>query len=218
MLDLLPRRALFSFELPIHHCPQTPRVDGDVSQWDRKYLVPPLSELEGEDPGADVYWGWNEEGFYAVFEIDGRHTRPRCDPKHWWKGDGLRLCLDTRDARDIRRATRFCHFFYLLPLGGGAGGKLPVVGTHRMSRAKEPPPPVDTSLIKVAADVHRQGYTLEVAIPAVCLSGWDPSEHARIGVFYKVRDTELGDQHLTVDDEMGWNVDPSTWATGVLVR
>jgi hypothetical protein len=37
-------------------------------------------------------------------------------------------------------------------------------------------------------------------------------------VFYKVKDTQRGDQHLSVDDELGWNVDPSTWATGVLVK
>ena len=64
----------------------------------------------------------------------------------------------------------------------------------------------------------RRSYSLEVAIPAACLSGWDPVEHPRIGFFYKVKDTCCGDQHLTADDDLGWNVDPSTWATGVLTR
>ena len=46
MLDLLPRRALFSFELPIHYCARPPRVDGDVSKWAQNYLVPPLIEID----------------------------------------------------------------------------------------------------------------------------------------------------------------------------
>ena len=218
MLDELPKRAFFSFEIPIHYLPRPPRIDGDVSKWTRKYLVPPLVELEDQEPLADVYWAWHEDGFYAAFDVPNRAGRLHCDPKHWWKGDGLRLCLDTRDARDIKRATRFCHFFYFLPQGGGADGRRPVAGTHRMSRAKEPPPPVDLSLVKVAAHVERTGYGLEVGLPAACLSGWDPTEHPRIGVFYKVKDTQLGSQHLSVDDELGWNADPSTWATGVLLK
>lgn len=218
MIDLICRRAFFQFELPIHHCAPPPRVDGEVSKWTRKYMVPPLVELEDQEPLADVYWAWHEDGFYAAFDVPNRWGRPQCDPTHWWKKDGLRLCIDTRDARDIKRATRFCHFFYFLPVGGGPDGKQPVVGTHRMSRAKEPPPELDLSLIKVAARVDRRGYGLEVALPAACLHGWDPAEHPRIGVFYKVKDTQLGVQHLSVDEDLGWNVDPSTWATGVLVR
>jgi len=218
MLEQIPRRAFFAFELPIHHLARPPRIDGDLSKWGHKYLVPPLVELEGQEPIADVYWGWHEDGFYAAFDVPNRSGRLHCDPKQWWKFDGLRLCLDTRDARDIKRATRFCHFFYLLPAGGGPDGRRPVVGTHRMSRAKEPPPPVDLALVKIAAQVERGGYRLEVALPVACLHGWDPIEHPRIGVFYKVKDTHLGAQHLSVDDELGWNVDPSTWATGVLVK
>jgi hypothetical protein len=180
--------------------------------------VPPLCEIEPAVTSiADVYFGWNEDGFYAAFDIVRRGT-PRCDPVHWWKRDGLRLCLDTRDARDNKRATRFCHFFYFLPLGGGRDLRSPVVGSHRMSRAKEPPPEVDVSRIQVHCRLDRKGYTFETAIPASCLHGWDPAEHPRLGVFYKVKDSDAGSQHLTVDDELGWNVDPSTWATGVLVR
>jgi len=218
MLDLICRRAFFQFELPIHYVGRPPRVDGDVSKWSARYLVPPLVEIEGLTPTADVYWAWNADGFYAAFDVPGRRGRPQCDAKHWWKGDGVRLCLDTRDARDNKRATRFCHFFYALPLGGGPDGRRPVVGTHRMSHAKEPPAEADLSLIKVAAQVERERYGLELALPAACLHGWDPAEHTRIGIFYKVKDTQVGSQHLTADDELGWNVDPSTWATGVLVK
>lgn len=218
MIEALPRRALFRFEIPLYYQAAMPRMDGNLRKWAPHYLLPPLVEIEGQPPFADVYCAWNEDHLMVAFDIPHRRGPLCCDPVHWWKDDGLRLCIDTRDARDVKRATRFCHFFYLLPSGGGASRKHPVVGVHRMSHAKEPPPNVDVSKIKVGLHVERSGYALEAAIPAVCLNGWNPAEHPRIGIFYKVKDTCHGEQHLTVNDELGWNMDPSTWATGVLVR
>lgn len=218
MLDLLPHRAFFHFELPIRYCAKPPRVDGDVHKWDEDYLVTPLMELDDAEPFADVYWAWNEDGFYLAYDVPNRTSRPQADPKQWWKKNGFRLCIDTRDARDNKRATRYCHLFYLLPTGGGAKGNQPVAGIHRMSRSKEPPPAVDVRKIKVASIVTRNGYSVEAAFPAACLSGWNPAEHPRIGIYYKVKDSQFGGQHLSSDDDLGWNVDPSTWATGVLVR
>ena len=218
MIDALPRRAFFRFELPIQYHEGSPRIDGSMRKWKAKYRLPPLIELEDDPAFADVYAAWNEDGLFVAFDVPQRKGSLDCDTTAWWKKNGLRVCVDTRDARDIKRATRFCHFFYLLPTGGGTTRKQPVVGFHRMSRAKEPPPSVDVSRIKVAAQIDRHGYSLETAIPAACLNGWDPTEHPRIGFFYKVKDTHHGDQHLTVNDDLGWNVDPSTWATAVLVR
>ena len=79
-------------------------------------------------------------------------------------------------------------------------------------------PPVPSQRIKVAAAVTPTGYTLEAVIPADCLSGFDPLEHRRIGFYYILEDTELGQQYLTVGDDLNWYVDPSTWATAVLAR
>lgn len=215
MLNLLPRRALFQFEIAIQRMPRLPRADGDPGKWTDRFLVPPLPELDDESVFADVYWAWHEDGFAAAFDV--RQPRPlRSDPEQWWKRDGLRLCVDTRDTRDLKRATRFCHFFYLLPTGGGTNHKQPIVGFHRMSKAKDVPPKPDLSLIQTQVRVQRGGYFQEVVIPASCLNGWDPAAHPRIGVFYKVKRDDGASQHLTVTDELGWNSDPSTWAVGVL--
>lgn len=218
MLSALPKRALFQFEIPLRYRARLPAVDGDLAKWPERYLLPPLVELEDQAPFADVYAAWNEDHLFFAFDVPAKPGPVQVDPTHWWKKDGVRICVDTRDARDVRRATRFCHFFYVLPAGGGPRQKDPVVGLHRMSRAKEPPPPVDVGRIQAGARITRRAYSLEVVIPAACLHGWDPAEHPRIGIFYKIKDTHLGGQHLTADDELGWNMDPSTWATGVLVR
>lgn len=218
MLDLVPARTFFRFEVPIRYWDRRPRVDADLNKWPGRFLVPPLGELEHVRPFAAVYWAWNEGGFYFAYHVPKRWSPPHCNPSEWWKGDGARLCIDTRDTRDVRRGTRFCHFFYFLPLGGGPDRQQPIAGFHRMSRAKESPPAPDVSLIPIAARVLPGSYSFEAAIPASCLNGWDPDEHPRIGVFYKVNDTSHGSQTLSVADGLGWNVDPSTWATGVLLR
>lgn len=218
MLDALPRRAFFRIELPIRCLAKTPTIDGSMRKWKAEYLLPPLVELDDEPAFADVYAAWNEDHLFVAFDVPERRGSVRCDPTRWWKDDGLRVCIDTRDTRDLKRATRFCHFFYLLPTGGGSIGKQPLAGLHRMSRAKEPPPSVDPGKIKLGVRIDRRGYSLEAAIPAACLNGWNPAEHPRIGFFYKINDTCHGAQHLTVNDDLGWNVDPSTWATAALVR
>lgn len=218
MLELVPKRTFFRFEFPLHYLARTPRLDGGMKGWDRRCLLPPLGEIEGETPFADVYACWNEDGLAAAVSVRHRSGQLRCDPNEWWKYDGLRLCIDTRDARDNKRATRFCHFFYFAPVGGGRDRRGPLAGFHRMSRAKEPPPSVDARKLRVNAHVSSHAYTLEALIPPECLSGWDPVEHPRVGFFYKVKDTSHGAQTFSIGDEMGWNVDPSTWATAVLTR
>jgi len=218
MIHVLPKRALFRFELTVPHLPRAPKVDGNLREWTAAHRIPSLVELEGEAPIADAYWGWNEDFLAVAFDVPQRSGRPVCDAKSWWKKDGIRVCVDTRDARDVRRATRFCHLFYILPTGGGPRRNDPVVGIHRMSRAKEPPPPVDVARIRLGVQVRANGYAVEAVLPADVLNGWRPAEHPRIGFFYKVKDTQLGAQHLTATDELGWNVDPSSWATAVLAR
>lgn len=215
MLDILPKRAFLRFELPILRRAAFPVVDANIDKWEPRYLLPPLVELEGQRPIADVYLAWNEDGLLAAFDVPGRRGPLRCRLDEWWKGDGVRLCIDTRDTRDNRRATQYCHFFYALPTS--PSGR-PVVGVHRMSQAREFSPPGDVRRIRIASRIAHDRYSLELFIPADCLHGWDPLEHPRIGLFYKVKDTTLGQQHLTVTDELGWNIDPSTWATGVLAR
>lgn len=216
MIHVLPKRSFFRFELTVPRLERPPKADGNLRDWNAAHRIPPLIEIEGSEAIADAYWGWNEDFLAVAFEVPNRRGKPVCEPKHWWKKDGIRVCIDTRDARDVRRATRFCHLFYILPVGGGPARSDPVVGLHRMSRAKEPPATVDVSRIRLGVHVRADRYAVEAVFPAEVLSGWRPAEHPRIGFFYKVKDSQRGPQHLTATDDLGWNVDPSTWATAVL--
>ena len=213
---LIPNRFLFSFEFPLH-CRQTmPKIDGKLTGWSDEELLPKLGELDGQSDFADVWGCWNEAGIAVAYKVAGRRKALRCDPDKFWTGDNLRLCTDMRDARTVKRATRFCQQFYFLPTGGGPKRNRPVAGVNAIKRAREDAPPVPTELIEVASRVTKSSYSLEAFVPAECLSGFDPLEHSRIGFYYMVEDTQHGQQYLTVGDDLYWYVDPSTWATAVL--
>lgn len=216
MLNLISPRALLRFDMSIPARRPTPQINGDARKWSKRFAAPALCRLDGQTPFAQIYWSWNEEGLAIAVNVPERTKPFRCDPDRWWKGDGLRLCVDTRDTRDLRRATRFCHFYYVLPAGGGKKAQLPVIGLHRMSRAREMPGGVDPSCVRVAVERGRIGYVIETLLPPAALHGWSPAEQPRIGIFIKVRDTQFGDQNLTTADELGWNSDPSQWASARL--
>jgi hypothetical protein len=191
-------------------------LNGTLRGWKREFLLPPLMILDGQEPWGEVYVTWDGAGLYVACRVTAKRQALRCDPRYFWKGDNLRLCTDMRDTRSIKRATRFCQQFYLLPTGGGASGAEPVGGSAKIHRAKDDAPAVGQDRIAVAASVLAGEYTLTAHIPADCLSGFDPDEHRRIGLYYMLEDRDHGQQFLTVGDDLNWWIDPSTWATAVL--
>ena len=214
---LVPNRLLFRFEFPLRYR-SAPAIDGDLSDWSDDHLLPNLGRLDDRPGFGRIWMGWNESGLYLACRVEGRSSPFRCDPKQYWKGDNLRLCTDMRDTREIKRGSRYCRQFYFLPSGGGHDGRSPVAGIAKVPRATENAPHVSGDLLEIAAKRTGQSYAIEAFIPAEALSGFDPDEHRRIGIYTMLEDAELGQQYLTVGDELNWNIDPSTWATAVLAR
>ena len=178
--------------------------------------MPALCQLDGMDPFGMVSMAWNQDGLFVSVSVSGKQRELVCDPKRFWKSDHLRLCIGCRDTRSIKRATRFCHQFYLLPTGAGPKTDQPVAGSHKIQRARDDAPTVKPGQIKIKSTIRKNGYWLGAHIPANCLNGFDPAEHPRLGFYYMLEDRELGQQYLTVGDDLYWYVDPSTWATAVL--
>ncbi len=218
MTALVPNRFLFDFSFALAYRAKLPKIDGELKNWTDAERLPSLGELDNQEDFAQLWACWNDDGLAIACSVFKKRQRLRCDPKRYWEGDNLRLCLDMRDTRNIRRATRFCQQFYFLPTGGGRSKKEPVAGVGRLQRAREDAPKVPTEDIQVASSVSATGYKLEAVIPAHCLGGFDPAEHPRIGFYYLVEDGDHGQQCLTVGDDLSWNIDPSTWATARLER
>lgn len=216
MTVLIPNRFLFSFEFPLRYRKTDPAITADLSGFNDDDRLPSLSEIDGRQEFGDLWGCWNDSGLFIACKVEGKSKALRCDPKKFWVGDNLRLCIDTRDARTNKRATRYCHQFYLLPIGGGPKGKSPVAAGAKIQRARENAPIVAASRIKIASNVTPTAYSIAAHIPADCLNGFDPTEHARIGFYYILEDSDFGQQYLTVGDDLNWHIDPSTWATAVL--
>lgn len=216
MTMLIPNRFLFDFEFRLAYRERLPEIDGTLSGWTDAERLPRLSELDDQAEFGDVWACWSEEGIAIACRVEGKSQPLRCDPRSYWTSDNLRLCTDMRDARSVRRATRYCQQFYFLPTGGGPKKQDPVAGAAKIKRAREDAPTVTAGRIAVASRVSNTGYCLEARIPADCLSGFDPAEHSRIGIYYMLEDRDHGQQYLTVGDDLFWYVDPSTWATAVL--
>ncbi len=217
MSVLVPNRFLFRFEFPLRYR-SAPVIDDDLSDWSDDFRLPDFGPLDGSPGFARIYLGWNESGLYVACRVQGRRSPFQCNPKQFWKGDNLRLMTDMRDTRDIKRASRHCQQFYFLPSGGGRDGRSPMAGAARVHRATENAPLVPAGMVQVAGTRTGSAYTLESHIPAEALFGFDPHEHPRIGIYIMLEDTELGQQYLTVGDDLYWWVDPSTWATAILTR
>ena len=64
----------------------------------------------------------------------------------------------------------------------------------------------------------KTGYRIEAFLSANVLAGFDPEQYPRLGVFYAVRDFELGEQTPGADSDFPFAEDPSLWASMDLVK
>ncbi len=216
MEPLVPNPFLFKLEFALHYFSKRPPLNGTVERWPKATLLEPFGMMDGYEPFADVYAGWSEEGLFIGVSLSGKSSEITCDARQYWKADNIRVMTDTRDSRNVRRATRFCQHFYLLPAGGGDEGDDAIAGAAKVRRATEDAPLANVEDLIVASKLADDGYQLTAHIPATALFGFDPIENPRIGLYVIVEDSELGQQPLTVGDDLNWNIDPSTWPTAVL--
>lgn len=215
MATLIPNRFLFSFEISLSFREKLPRLDGSLTGWSDAEMLPALGAIDGRPDFAPVWTCWNETGICVATHVRKKTKALRCDPAQYWKGDNLRVCIDTRPSSENKRATRFCQQFYFLPIGGKTKAAA-VAGMGKFQRAREEAPAVPAELLRVVSRVSSDEYSLEAMIPAECLVGFDPQEHPKIGLYYILEDGDHGQQYLTVGDELLWYADPSTWATATL--
>jgi hypothetical protein len=177
-----------------------------------------FADLDGQANFADVRLAWNDFGLAVEALVGGKDQPPAGDAARPWSSDGLILWIDTRDARGSHRASRYCHQFHFLPAGGGEDRDEPAIVPMKINRALQDAPLASPGDIPFRAVKTAGGYRLEGFLPAAVLNGFDPAEHPRLGVYYVVRDRELGDQFLGVNGDFPFADDPSLWAVLELVK
>lgn len=171
------------------------------------------AQLEGKPNFADVRAAWNDTGLSFTVRVAGKQQPPWCRRDRAEDSDGLQLWIDTRDTHNIHRASRFCHRFVFLPLGGGRKYDLPFEAQLLINRARENAAPVPERMLQVRSQTRAGGYDLQCHIPARAMTGFDPADYSRLGFFYLVQDRELGWQTFSVDNAFPFDEDPSVWGT-----
>jgi len=177
-----------------------------------------FGELADAKPFAEVRLAWNETGLGFQVEVKGKEELPKGDVSRPRSSDGAMLWLDTRDTRNIHRASRWCHQFYFLPTGGGEERDEPAAGQLPLNRATQDAPLCRPEQIVFQVERTKGGYILEAFLPAAILNGFDPETNPRLGFFFCVRDSERGEQTLGLGPEFPYWEDPSLWSTLELVK
>lgn len=211
---LIPQGFYFRIALPCARIDGIPR-SGKASLLDLpdSTILPSLGRLDGREPWAEVRAAWNIEGLGFAFEVSGKPGNLVHVPDHPEDSDGVQLWIDTRDTRDIHRASRHCHRFHAAVLPGKGKTLDAVVRQLQIPRATHDAPLADLSGVRAEARKTRSGYRLEVFLPASVLNGFDPETNRRLGLCYRVTDPDRGDQFLTLGREFPIGEDPSLWST-----
>jgi hypothetical protein len=219
MPTLVPNRFLVRV---CHPCPYVKGMPREHS--DRLLDLPEsgrphaLAALDGRADFADLRLGWNELGLGVQVTVTGKSQPPAGDSDRPRTSDGLTLWIDTRDARASHRASRYCHQFHFLPAGGGPDKDQPAFSQSKINRALQDAPLCSPADVAFRCERLKKGYRLEAFLPAAVLTGFDPEQHPRLGLFYHLRDAELGDQFLSVGHEFPFTDDPSLWEPLELVK
>lgn len=218
-MPLVPHRFLFRITHSCRYHGEIPVLKSDrILDLSEAYSLDNLAYLDDERNFADVRFAWNDLGFGVQVDVRGKTKEPEGNLSRPRGSDGISLWIDTRDARSGHRGTRFCHQFHFLASGGGPDQDEPAVVQGKIHRALEDSPHAPAASIPVKVRTRANGYLLEAFLPASALNGFDPGQHPRWGIFYAVRDEELGEQLLSLTPEFPFWEDPSLWSTLELVR
>jgi hypothetical protein len=221
MPPLIPHRFLVRVTHPCHYLKKMPLEADDaehILELPEAAKINNFAELDGTKIIADVRLAWNEFGLGVQFSVTGKSQPPVANAEKPFSSDGMSLWIDTRDARTSHRASRFCHVFHFLAAGAGPDQDEPCFVQTKINRALQDAPICEASSVPFRFHQLKKGYLIEAFLPASVLSGFDPEQHPKLGFYYHVRDTELGDQFLGVGNEFPIWDDPSLWEPLELVK
>jgi hypothetical protein len=157
--------------------------------------------------------GWNALGLgIAVLCDTSEMKKPNADRPEGFAD--VNVWIDTRDTRNVSRATRFCHRFLAHLTLGKDRKSLDVEVTQKLiGRAVADAPLCSPEILTARTDQTRSGWILELFLPARALNGFDLDTNRRLGFAYQVSDHEREDQFLGVGRDFPLGENPSLWAT-----
>lgn len=173
----------------------------------RSFKLPDTSELLNEEPFAELFMAWHEEGLLIDVHVD--QPFEGASYPDYKNGDSIELFIDTRDV-ESGMATRFCHHFLILPQA--VEGILFQELTQL--RTEETRPLVRQDLVTVTTQTGRGKYQVLIEIGKEALYGFDPSSFDRLGFTYRINRKAKRAQHFALSSqEYIIERQPDLWAT-----
>lgn len=235
----LPQNFLFRFAFPCRRLDEATEraafggasLKAEALSTEHRLPFWTLSEIvsgfgRGREPGPttprspenaesfDFRIAWSPRGLVVTTVVAGRRRVVRRAPTGADASDVLRLCLDTRDVKEARRAGRFCHKLLFYPFVGKTDdAERPSAVWAPINRAKESPSPVDVGEFRLASERRVDGFAFSAVIPASTLTGFDPTDFRRLGLHFSQRDEERGAFDLQLGEPFPIEDDPSLWTS-----
>jgi hypothetical protein len=212
---ILPQAFWFRFASSCPRLDAIPRSNrsGPLLDLPDSCALPDLSSLEGSEAWARLRVAWNPNGLGISVIAQGIspeqlvHDRPEGFAS-------VQIWVDTRDTRNVSRATRFCSRYVASLKTAQSGRNLAVdVAQRPVGRATADSPLCRPESIMTRATLLRDRWTLELFLPATAVNGFDPETNRRLGFAYHVSDHVRDDQYLTVGPGFPVGENPSLWAT-----
>jgi hypothetical protein len=212
---LLPQAFWFRFAAPCTRVEAIPRANSasGLLALPESCTLPDLKPLDGGASWAEVRVGWNSGGLGIAVLADGVTAQQLAERRP----EGFAVAqfwVDTRDTRNVSRATKFCHRFVVRIDRGSSRGRLDVqVAQRAISRAVADSPIGRSDDIPVRVELGRTTWLLELFLSAQTLNGFDPDTNRRLGFAYQVTDFVREDQFLGMGRDFPVADNPSLWTT-----
>ena len=154
-------------------------------------------------------------------------SRRNRDHRHWRRGHSAAISrcrpegfavaqfwIDTRDTRNISRASKFCHKFVVRIDHAQTRGRLQAqIAQRPVARAVADAPIGRTDDVPLRVELSRTTWVLDLFLASQLLNGYDPDTNRRLGFAYQIADFVHEDQFLAVGREFPIGENPSLWAT-----
>ena len=169
------------------------------------------TSVSGQNSFAKLRMAVSDSALFVSAYVTGKRQSLWCRETVLENSDGLHLWIDTRNSRDVHRATRFCHRLIFAPMGRGAKYQQACAGWVPINRAKENSKPPTEKSLGVHAAVGPGGYEVHAAVAWNGLTGFDRNDFPIVGFYAAVLDRELGWQSLGLSPPYPVTEDPSIW-------
>lgn len=208
---IVPPSFLFQYQLSALRMDDLPKKKGRPLQLPETARVFVPATMNEGSAGFDVKLAWNPAGLGMELVVRGKKLEVsgrKHDLKH---SDHVLVFVDTRHTANVHRATPFCTALQILP-ADEAADDAPTVQLIDVAQQRIPQREQDAKKVVVAVDTIRDGYRLELWIPAANMPGFtETPEIGHVGFYVVVEDTELGQLPLSIGDDFPIAHDPSTW-------